>query len=72
MISLEALAIGNGAAIGAARAIAGVTSRAAQAAVNMIFRIEVSPFQSWDTRRYAGRCSSGVVSILLLVAAEAY
>jgi hypothetical protein len=46
MISPEALAIGKGAPIGAASAIAGATSKAAQATVNMIFRIEVSPFQA--------------------------
>jgi hypothetical protein len=46
MISPETLAIGKGPAIGAASAMAGVTSKAAQAAVNMIFRIEVSPFQA--------------------------
>jgi hypothetical protein len=46
MISPEALAIGKGAPIGAASAIAGATSNAAQATVNMIFRIEVSPFQA--------------------------
>jgi hypothetical protein len=45
MISPETLAIGKGPEIGAASAIAGVTSNAAQATVNMIFRIEVSPFQ---------------------------
>jgi len=46
MISPEILAIGEGPAIGAASAIAGVTSNAAQAIVNVIFRIEVSPFQA--------------------------
>jgi hypothetical protein len=43
MISLGTSAIGKGPAIGAANAIAGVTSNAAQATVNIIFRIEVSP-----------------------------
>jgi hypothetical protein len=46
MISPETLAIGEGPAIGAATAIAGVKSNAAPARVNMIFRIEVSPFQA--------------------------
>jgi hypothetical protein len=44
--SPETLAIGNGFPIGAASATAGVTSSAAAATVNMIFRIEVSPFQA--------------------------
>jgi hypothetical protein len=46
MISPETLAIDKGPAIGAASAIAGITSNAAPAIVNMIFRIEVSPFQA--------------------------
>jgi hypothetical protein len=46
MISLETLAIGKGPAIGAASPMAGVTSNVAPATVNMIFRIEVSPFQA--------------------------
>jgi hypothetical protein len=46
MISPETSAIGRGPAMGAASAIAGVTSNAAQATVNMFFRIEVSPFQT--------------------------
>jgi hypothetical protein len=46
MNSPETLAIGKGPAIGAASATAGVTSNAAQATVNGIFRIEVSPFQA--------------------------
>jgi hypothetical protein len=45
MISPETSAIGKG-PIGAASAIAGVTSNVAQATVNIIFRIEVSPFQA--------------------------
>jgi hypothetical protein len=45
MISPEILAIGKGLAIGAASAMAGVTSNAAPATANMIFRIDVSPFQ---------------------------
>jgi hypothetical protein len=46
MISLETLATGKGPAIGAASAIAGVTRNATPATVNIIFRIEVSPFQA--------------------------
>jgi hypothetical protein len=46
MISLETPAIGKGPAMGAASAMAGVTNNAAPATVNMIFRIEVSPFQA--------------------------
>jgi hypothetical protein len=46
MISPETLAIAKGPASGAAVAIAGVTSNVAQATVNIIFRIEVSPFQA--------------------------
>src|SRR5665213_404905 len=46
MISPETPAVGEGRAIGAATAIAGVTSNAAPATVNTIFRIEVSPFQA--------------------------
>jgi hypothetical protein len=46
MISLETLATGKGPAIGAASALAGVTSNATPATVNIIFRIEVSPFQA--------------------------
>jgi hypothetical protein len=45
MISPEILAIGKGLAIGAASAMAGVVSNAAPATANMIFRIDVSPFQ---------------------------
>jgi hypothetical protein len=45
MISPETLAIDEGPAIGAASAIAGITSNAAPATANRIFRIEVSPFQ---------------------------
>src|SRR3984885_11732229 len=46
MISPETLAIRNGPAMGAASAIAGATSNATPATANMIFRIEVSPFQA--------------------------
>jgi hypothetical protein len=46
MISPETLAIRNGPAIGAASAIAGATSNAAPATINMLCRIEVSPFQA--------------------------
>jgi hypothetical protein len=46
MISPGILAIDNGPATGAASAIAGVTSNATAATVNMIFRIEASPFQA--------------------------
>jgi hypothetical protein len=46
MISRGTLAIGKGPAMGAASAIAGVSSNAAQATASMIFRIEVSPFQA--------------------------
>jgi hypothetical protein len=44
MIAPETLAIGRGPAIGAASA--GAISNAAQATVNIIIRIEVSPFQA--------------------------
>jgi hypothetical protein len=40
------LAIRNGPAMGAASAIAGATSNATPATANVIFRIEVSPFQA--------------------------
>jgi len=71
MISPGTLAIGEGPAIGAASAMAGVTSNAAPATANMMFRIEVSPFQTGTPGDALGEAQAGIIMMILLAPVEA-
>jgi hypothetical protein len=71
MISPETFAIGKGAAIGAASAIAGITSSAARATANVIFRIEVSPFKAGTPGDALGDAQAVLFSNLRLAPIEA-
>jgi hypothetical protein len=71
MISPGTLAIGKGPAIGAASAMAGLTSKAAPATANIFFRIEVSPFQAGIPGDALGDAQAVLFLNLLLAAVEA-